>query len=343
MLEVVDRGRRDLRRRPRERGAARLATRAPPASTPAECALRSRARCRARRTTARAGRDSFSSTRGYDTYKPLRRRADRERQLQPFVGGTARLRGKRGVGGLAPAIRQQRILADASAGTSARRGPARTRRGTIGRARRRACRRTRGRGGGAAARASASTGAASAHRALRAGVTGPIADSGASSRSMRSTRSGLAITRGASRSSALSQSPHDCDDGQSAISARIGSANDRSARSCSRSRTSARTREASGSSELASRTRRSYSCSRPLRRRCQRSRRPITAASTIRSSHRHGARKRAGEIAIGFAARDLRLRLPPQAAHPRRVRRAAAPPRRCRRPAATRGRRCPLR
>ena len=67
-------------------------------------------------------------------------------------------------------------------------------------------------------------------------------------------------------------------------------ANARSARSCSRSRTSARTRDASGSSELASRTRRSYSCSRPLRRRCQRSRRPITAASTIRSSHRHGAR-----------------------------------------------------
>ena len=122
-------------------------------------------------------------------------------------------------------------------------------------------------------------------------VTGPIADSGASSRSMRSTRSGLAMTRGASRSSALSQSPHDCASGQSAISARIGSANARNARSCSRSRTSARTRDASGSSELASRTRRSYSCSRPLRRRCQRSSRPITAASTIRSSHRQGARR----------------------------------------------------
>ncbi len=120
--------------------------------------------------------------------------------------------------------------------------------------------------------------------------TGPMAASGASSRSTRSTRSGFAITRGASRSRAFSQSPQICDGGQSAISARIGSANDRSARNCSRSRISARTRDASGSSELASRTRRSYSCSRPLSRRCQRSSRPITAASTIRSSQRQGAR-----------------------------------------------------
>ena len=122
-------------------------------------------------------------------------------------------------------------------------------------------------------------------------LTGPIAESGASSRSMRTTRSGLAITRGARRSRATSHSPHDCDEGQSAISARMGSANDRRDRNCSRSRIRPRTREASGSSEVASRTRRSYSCCRPASRRCQRSNLPITAASTIRSSHRQGARR----------------------------------------------------
>ena len=118
-----------------------------------------------------------------------------------------------------------------------------------------------------------------------------MAASGASSRSMRSTRSGFAITRGASRSSAFSQSPQGCDSrpvrhlGEDRLAQTIA------APAVARDRASgARTRDASGSSELASRTRRSYSCSRPLSRRCQRSSRPITAASTIRSSQRHGAR-----------------------------------------------------
>ena len=94
--------------------------------------------------------------------------ANRERQLQSFVGGAALLRGQRRVGRFAPVVGQQRVLADllrehalGKAGhehhpeRSAARGAA-------------ACRRRRGRAGGAAARASASTAAASARRGLRA-------------------------------------------------------------------------------------------------------------------------------------------------------------------------------
>ena len=103
---------------------------------------------------------------------------------------------------------------------------------------------------------------------------------------------------------------------------------------------SARTRDASGSSELASRTRRSYSCSRPLRRRCQRSSRPITAASTIRSSHRHGRAQRARRDRDPTRRGRSAPPLHPRAAHPRLVHRAAGPPRRCHRPAATTGRHC---
>ena len=72
----------------------------------------------------------------------------------------------------------------------------------------------------------------------------------------------------------------------------------------------------------------------PLSRRCQRSSRPITAASTIRSSQRHGARS------VPATSRSVSPRIVaawplPRAARLRRGLRAAGPPRRAPRPAAT--------
>ena len=129
-----------------------LRTRAPPASMPVECAPRSRARCRARRTTARAG--AIRSARRADTTHtgaPMRRRpqasAATVRRRLFAAGSQARCR--RPPAGCRAGARPR----GCAAGTFARQDRARTRCGTIDRGRRQACRRTRGRACGEAARA----------------------------------------------------------------------------------------------------------------------------------------------------------------------------------------------
>ena len=258
---------------------------------PAGCVLRWRARCRARRTTARAG--AIRSARCADTthtaVRPRRRRRASVAGARQRPGASAWR--ARHPSASRRSIRQQRILADP------------LREHSLGKTRhehdaeRSAARRRR--------RADEHAAVAAARRLVRqrrqprrqhiahfAQASPDRPPTAAPARAARERRARAWRSRAApaARARVSHVAPRLRRAASPPFPTRTGSANERSARSCSRSRISARTRDASGSSELASRTRRSYSCSRPFRRRCQRSSLPITAASTIRSSHRHGAR-----------------------------------------------------